>query len=234
MLACLAGLSACAPAPATQSISDPRETANREVHEFNKAIDTALLKPLSKTMSRNGKHGVISRGVANFADNLDEPRRVVNSLLQFDIADAAQSSLRFVVNSTFGVAGILDPSTALGVQVKDTDFGETLHVWGVGEGAYVELPLLGPSTSRDTVGRAVDYVINPTRILLNPPQSTIATVAGVTSRVGERGRYSDTIDSILYDSADSYAQARLLYLQNRRFELGQTAGDENFEDPYAE
>lgn len=231
---CAAGLVACGPAPVTQDINDPNEPANREVHAFNKAVDTALVKPVSGVFKGDGEPGVVSRGIANFADNLNEPARVVNSLLQFNIPEAATGTLRFAFNSTFGLLGVLDPSTALGVQVADTDFGETLHVWGVGEGAYVELPLLGPSTTRDTVGMAVDYVINPVRILLDPPESDVATVADLASKVGERGRFSDTVDSVLYDSADSYAQARLLYLQNRRFELGQAAGDETFEDPYAQ
>ncbi len=234
LVAGLIALSACAPAPVPQDLNDPNEAANREVHAFNKAIDTSLVKPISGVFAGDGEPGLVSRGVANFADNLSEPSRVVNSLLQGNIPDAAQSTLRFAFNSTVGLAGILDPSTALGVEVKDTDFGETLHVWGVGEGAYVELPLAGPSTERDVVGMAVDYVINPVSILLDPPESYVATAAGLASKVGDRGRYSDTVDSILYDSADSYAQARLLYLQNRRYELGQTVGDDNFEDPYAE
>jgi phospholipid-binding lipoprotein MlaA len=234
VMVCVVSLAACTAPPPTQDIYDPNEAANREVHDFNKAIDTALVKPISGAFSGRGEPGPISRVVANFADNLSEPSRVVNSLLQGNIPEAAQSSLRFAFNSTFGLAGILDPSTALGVQVKDTDFGETLHVWGVGEGAYVEVPLAGPSTERDVVGMAVDFLINPVSILLDPPQSYVATVAGLASKVGDRGRFSDTVDSILYDSADSYAQARLLYLQNRRFELGQTASDDNFEDPYAQ
>lgn len=227
-------LVSCGPAPATQAIFDPNEAANREVHEFNKAIDRSLIRSLAGAMAGQGEPGPVTRGVANFADNLNEPGRVVNSLLQFNIPDAAQSTLRFAFNSTFGLAGILDPSTALGVQVKDTDFGETLHIWGFKEGAYVELPLAGPSTERDVIGMAVDYAINPVRIFLDPPESYVATAAGLASKVGDRGRYSDTVDSILYDSADSYAQARLLYLQNRRYELGQEVSDDNFEDPYAE
>lgn len=233
-LACAVGLASCGPAPVTQDAYDPNEAANRDVHAFNKSLDRALVKPVSGLFKGDGKPGPISSGIANFADNLNEPARVVNSLLQFNIPEAAQSTLRFAFNSTFGLLGVLDPSTALGVQVADTDFGETLHVWGVGEGAYVELPVLGPSTERDVVGIVVDYAINPVRILLDPPESDVATAADIASKVGERGRFSDTVDSILYDSADSYAQARLLYLQNRRYELGQEVSDDNFEDPYAQ
>jgi len=234
LCACLLGLAACGSAPVGQGIYDPNEVANREIHALNKSIDNSVVRPLSGAMSGDGKPGPISKGVANFADNLAEPGRVVNNVLQLKIGDAAQSALRFAFNSTFGLAGILDPSTALGVDVKDTDFGETLHVWGAGEGAFVELPLLGPSTQRDVIGMAVDYFIDPVSILLDPPESHFVTAAKLASKVGDRGRYSGTVDSILYDSADSYAQTRLLYLQNRRFELGQTASDESFEDPYAE
>lgn len=233
-LVCLAGLAACAPAPVAQGINDPDEATNREVHEFNKAIDRSLIRSLAGAIAGEGEPGPIALGVANFADNLNEPGRIVNSLLQLDIESAAQSTLRFAFNSTFGVAGVFDPSSALGVEVADTDFGETLHVWGAGEGAYVEVPIIGPSTERDVVGNMVDYVINPTRILLMYPESVVATVASAASNVSDRGRYSDTFDSVLYDSADSYSQARLLYLQNRRFELGQIDSEDNFEDPYAE
>jgi phospholipid-binding lipoprotein MlaA len=122
----------------------------------------------------------------------------------------------------------------MGVAGKKTDFGETLHVWGVGEGYYLELPLLGPSTARDALGEVVDSVINPIGVLLPKPERYVGTLAKVASKIGDRARYSETVDSVLYDSADGYAQARLLYLQNRRYELGQTAGEDDFEDPYAE
>lgn len=241
VMTCLVGLAACSPAPVTQGINDPNEASNRKVHNFNKAVDTAILKPISSVFAGDGEPGVVSRGVANFADNLSEPSRIVNSLLQFNIGDAGQSTLRFVFNSTFGLAGILDPSTALGVEVKDTDFGETLHVWGAGEGAYVELPFAGPSTVRDAVGTVVDIALNPVRLALPPREAMAATGIKLFSRVGDRDRFSETVESILYDSADSYAQARLLYLQNRRFTLARgdgVAADDEFidpyEDPYAE
>jgi len=123
---------------------------------------------------------------------------------------------------------------------KPTDFGETLHVWGAGEGAYVELPFLGPSTARDATGTLVDLVLNPIQLLLPPDEAMAATVTKLFSRLGDRDRFSATVESILYDSADSYAQARLLYLQNRRFGLGQAGAAEGadgafidpYEDPY--
>ena len=168
---------------------------------------------------------------------------------QAKLADAAPSALavsrdgrRVAVGST--VVRVFDAATAIGLPESPTDFGETLHVWGVGEGVYVELPFGGPSTARDATGILVDLAINPVRLALPEREATAATIAKLFSRLGDRNRFSETVESVLYDSADSYAQARLLYLQNRRFQLGQVtegtdaATDDGFidpyEDPYAE
>ncbi len=229
----------CAPAPAPKGIYDPNEAVNRKVHGFNVVMDKTLLKPLSSAYGDVVPEPV-AEGVQNFASNLDGPGDVVNGLLQGNPAGAMQNGMRFVINSTIGIGGLFDPATAMGLKDAPTDFGETLHVWGAKEGRYVELPLLGPSTTRDFAGTVADMVLNPLRLVLERPETYWMTGAKVASRLGDRARYSATLDSILYGSADSYAQARLLYLQNRRFELGQTGGadgavdDANFEDPYAQ
>lgn len=224
-------LSGCAPDAAPQGFKDPNEAANREVHDFNRGVDRVLLRPTS------GAYGSVlpepvKRGVANFASNLDAPGDVANNVLQGRLGNAGQNTLRFAVNTVLGIGGLFDPATAMGIAAKPTDFGETLHRWGAPEGNYVELPLVGPSTERDFIGLIVDVALNPVRLALSQPEAGYATLAKVASSLGVRDRYSETVDSILYDSADSYAQARLLYLQNRRFELGQTAGDNTFVDPY--
>ncbi len=215
-------------------MDDPDEAKNREVHAFNQAVDRAFFRPAS------GAYGGVvpeplRQGVANFAGNLDLPGDVVNNLLQGRIGKAAGNTLRFAINTTIGIGGLFDPARAMGVEGDPTDFGETLHVWGVPEGAYQELPILGPSTDRDTVGRIVDFAMNPVRLAF-PEHATAITAAGFGSTLGDRYRYKTTYDSILYESADSYAQARLLYLQNRRYELGQdagaAAGGDDFVDPY--
>ena len=242
MLALLLG--ACGPAPVTQGINDPDEARNREIHDFNRGVDRALLRPTANTYSTILPEP-IERGVSNFAQNLDAPGDVVNNVLQGRPGPALENTLRFAINSTIGIGGLFDPATALGVAGDPTDFGETLHVWGAPEGQYAEVPFMGPTTDRDLVGTIVDVALNPVRLVLPTPESYYATGAKVASRLGDRARYSETFDSVLYDSADSYAQTRLLYLQNRRFELGQGAGgadatfedpyaDQNFEDPYAE
>lgn len=242
-LVAVAVVAACGPKPAATGINDPFEPTNRRIHAFNKGVDRALVSPASKG------YGIVpepvKRAVGNVADTLDLPGDIANNLLQLRLVAAAENTLRLGVNLTFGLAGTVDVSSELGLQGRPTDFGETLHVWGVGEGPYMELPLAGPSTARDSVGMLVDVVLNPVRLALPEKEATAATVLKLFSRLGDRDRFSETVDSLLYESADSYAQARLLYLQNRRFELGRGAGadgaeasDDTFidpyEDPYAE
>ena len=233
-------VSACGNAVGPDGINDPFEASNRRVHDFNRAVDRAFLGPVSKGYGSAIPKPVI-RVVGNLAGTLDLPGDIANDLLQFRLADAAQNTLRLGVNLTMGVGGIFDASTALGLPAKPTDFGETLHVWGASEGPYLELPFAGPSTLRDATGTVVDFAMNPLRLALPPKEAMAATALKLFSRIGDRDRYSETVESILYDSADSYAQARLLYLQNRRFTLsrGATTGTEDdyidpYEDPYAE
>lgn len=230
-------MSACGPAVVPSGVNDPNEAMNREFHSFNRGVDKVLLRPTANTYSTILPEPV-EEGISNFATNLDAPGDVVNNILQARIGKAAENTLRFAINSTLGIGGLFDPATALGIAGDPTDFGETLHVWGVPEGAYAEVPFMGPTTDRDFVGVLVDVALNPVRLALPEPESYYATGAKVASRLSDRARFGDTVDSILYDSADSYAQLRLLYLQNRRFELGQTAGGADagagFEDPYAD
>ncbi len=234
-------LAACAAPSGPDAINDPFEPANRGVHAFNKGVDRVLVGPASKGVGIVPEP--VRRGIDNVADTLALPGDIANNLLQLRLADAGQNTLRLGVNLTFGLAGLLDVSSELGLQGQPTDFGETLHVWGVGEGPYLELPLSGPSTARDAVGMIVDTALDPVNRVLTVREANVARAIRLFSRLGDRDRFSNTVDSLLYDSADSYAQARLLYLQNRRFQLGQTTGavaasDDGFidpyEDPYAE
>ncbi len=227
---------ACARAPANLPPDvpfDPYEGQNREIHKFNKALDRALVRPVGAGYSSFVPDD-IETGIGRFSENLSLPGSVVNNILQMDMVSAAKDTSRFLVNSTVGLAGVFDPATEMGLaEPSDADFGQTLHVWGAREGAYVELPVLGPSTERDTYGLVVDLFTNPLSYILPSPGGYISTGATLATRLSSRSQFADTIDAILYESADSYAQSRSVYLQRRDFELSD-GGSDDFEDPYGD
>lgn len=239
-VALMAGvLSGCATANpgegAAGGIYDPYERTNRKIHEFNRRFDEAVFRPASKGYTTIIPAPMLD-SVNYFADNLTMPSVFVNSLAQGNLDRAGKAALRFVINSTVGFAGLADPATEFGIEHVDTDFGATLYTWGVGEGPYVELPFYGPSTVRDSIGVIADLLTNPLTFAPQRPVKNIGVITQVLRYMGQRGRYSDTVDSILYGSADSYAQARTIYLQNRRFELAGGAGGsyvDIYEDPYS-
>ncbi len=221
-------------------INDPYERQNRNIHGFNKGLDRNLVRPVSQA------YGVvpveIRNTVNNFSENLSMPGVAINSLLQGDLRGSGLATVRFVMNSTLGLGGFFDPATDLNIPQHTTDFGETLTVWGAGEGAYVELPVFGPSTQRDAVGLVVDFFTNPLTLnTIDGDARVIPPTATAASALNDREKFTDTIDTVLYESADSYAQSRSIYLQNRRFELGQDDPNDidpfaadPYEDPYAE
>lgn len=225
----LAGVVAgCTPNTTGEAIFDPYEQTNRKVHAFNKGVDRAL------GGGREGGGGGIakaipapvSRGLRNFTTNLDQPASMVNHLLQGNMEGALRNFWRAAVNTTVGIGGIFDPASRIGLHDARSDFGTTLAKWGVPEGAYLELPILGPSTERHVAGRVLDVVLNPLQGVISAEDRRKITGLRVLSRASERAKYSETIDSVLYDSADSYAQSRLIYLQNRRGQVGDTAAAE--------
>ena len=221
------------PGEAPDGIHDPNEAENRRVHAFNQKLDKFLVRGAGTGIAESIPQGV-QDSISNFADTVATPAYVVNQVLQGRPGRATQNALRFAINVTLGIAGLADVATGLGLPEDDTDFGETLHVWGAPEGAFVELPVFGPSTERDAVGQFVDYFTNPLDYIVPKPERYLGTVATYFDKVGSRGRHADTYDSVLYESADSYAQLRLIYLQNRRFELEGAAGtDASFVDPEA-
>jgi phospholipid-binding lipoprotein MlaA len=225
-------VSACTHPQSADDIIDPHETRNRATHDFNVGVDRAVIRPSAKAYG-TVVPDPIAKAVNNFSFNFSEPRNVINSTLQGRLDNAVVATVRFVVNTTVGIGGLFDPATAMGIEGTSTDFGETLYVWGVGEGSYVELPIVGPSTARHTVGRVVDLVTNPLTYVLPVPEAYIGTASSLMWALDTRDEFALTLDDILDNSADSYAQARLLYLQMRRHELGVTYEEDDF-DPFAE
>jgi phospholipid-binding lipoprotein MlaA len=226
-------LSACSTPDVTSAIHDPFEVQSRKTHAGSKKLDRKVLRPIAMAYGEILPEPV-RIGVSNFSANLSLPGTIVNDVLQLNIEDAAHNTLRFLVNTTIGLGGVMDPAQAAGAEPRPSDFGETLHVWGAQEGAYIELPVLGPSTTRDAVGKVVDYFLDPVSALVPPELTYVKPAAGFAATVGSRYRFQNTVDSLLYDSADSYAQTRLLYLENRRFDLGieSTEDDDLYEGLY--
>lgn len=217
-------------------VNDPFEAQNRKVHAFNKGLDKTVVKPASSAYAAVAP-APVRAVVSNASRNLSLPATTVNSLLQGDLRGAGIASSRFLLNSTLGLAGLFDPASDLGIPPHETDFGQTLAVWGAPQGAYLELPFFGPSSERAAWGRLVDLVTNPLDYEFDASEKAIKSTAGALSALGSRAKFGSSIDSILYDSADSYAQTRLFYLESRKFQLGSvepTNADDPYDDPYAE
>jgi len=225
----LLSVAACTPAALPPESADPYEVQNRAVFDANRDIDSAA--GLSGG-SGGGVPVAVTRTVANLAGNLEIPGIVVNDLLQGAGENALHNTFRFILNTTLGVGGLFDPALSFGLEARDNDFGKTLHVWGVSQGNYLVLPVLGPSTERDLAGKVVDAALNPLGFWLPRDEMMWARGLKVADLVGSRLRYSDAIDSVIYDSADPYAQARSVYLQNRNFELTGGTAEETYIDPY--
>jgi phospholipid-binding lipoprotein MlaA len=226
ILVSAAALSACATPEVASGIYDPFEKRNRRIHENNLKIDSSVFGGGPDSEGTKIPRGVLV-STGNFASNWSLPGTVANNILQLNFENAAHNAVRFLVNTTIGIGGLFDPAMAGGAEPRDSGFGETLYVWGVGEGAYVELPLLGPSTSRDTVGGVVDLFANPLYLMIPAMKWYVPPAVDFVGIAADRLRYGDAVNAILYNSEDSYAQARLLYLENRRFQLGGAAAAED-------
>lgn len=202
---------------------DPLEPVNRGVYKFNRVADTYVLRPVAKTY-RNYTPAEFRVGVNNVLDNLFYPTVIVNDLLQGKFAQGGKDLGRFVLNTTVGIAGLMDVATPLGLPRNDEDFGQTLGRWGMGEGLYLMLPFLGPSNARDLVGRGADSFTGPTPIFDAADAYTVTdyrvsdaaelalTVIGAAD---SRSRLLDA-DKYLDEQLDPYVFLRTAYLQNRQ------------------
>ena len=233
ILTLLSFLAACASGPVPADyINDPFEETNRQIHAFNKTVDAIVLAPAAEAFGDIIPEGVRD-AVDNSANNLALPGQVVNHVLQGQIPDALQTTARFALNSTLGIAGLFDPASELGLFEVPTNFGETLEVYGFAEGPYMELPLLGGSTVRGTIGIAVDFAIDPLRQYIPSPEREYLFLLKGLDIVGDRLAYSDLVELLLYESSDSYASQRIAYLQNMRHNVEAELVIEDLEDPFA-
>ncbi len=206
-------LTACASLPAS-SIADPRdpfERYNRAMFTFNKTVDDKVLKPVA-TGYVNVIPSLIRTAIGNFFGNIGDVWTAVNNYLQGKPRDGTSDIARVVLNSTFGIAGLIDVATPAGLSKHEEDFGQTLGVWGVKSGSYLVLPILGSSTVRDGLARPVDLYVDP----INSIESVrVENSARALRLVDDRAALLDS-SRLLEDAAlDPYQFARDAYLQRR-------------------
>jgi phospholipid-binding lipoprotein MlaA len=182
---------------------------NRDAYVFNKSIDRGIVKPLAKGYQQITPE-FINTGISNVFSNLSDVPNAVNALLQFKPKDAAIDTGRFIVNSSLGLAGFFDVATKIKLQKHHEDFGQTLAVWGVPSGEYIMLPVFGPSTMRDGVGKVVDSMTNPYSFLDN------SLAYSILDKIDKRANLLSK-ESVLYDfSDDEYKGLRTAWLQRRK------------------
>ncbi len=204
--------------PGTEDAGDPYEATNRQIFDLNLKIDRLMLRPTAERYSTYVPEGVRD-ALRNALDNLHAPVVFANDVLQGQPRRAGQTAGRFLVNSTLGVAGLFDMGTRLNLESHEEDFGQTLGVWGVGEGPYLVLPLLGPSNPRDTAGRVVDIALDPTVYIRIKRHVFWMVGREYITILDTRARNLEAFDDIERGSLDFYATARSLYRQHRASEV---------------
>lgn len=204
-------LSGCAIGP-NANPRDPFEPFNRGVYQFNDAVDVAVLKPIA-TAYREVTPVPVRHGIGNFFANLDDAWSVVNNALQFKGQAAIESFFRFGVNTFIGLGGILDVATEMNIEKHTKDFGHTLGFWGVAPGPYLVLPLLGPSSVRDTVALPVDFKGDLVTHIEHVPTRNSASVLRVVDRRSELLKATTMLDEV---ALDKYTFTRDAYFQRRR------------------
>lgn len=190
---------------------DHIEGLNRTVLKFNEAVDDFVMKPVSR-----GYRAVVPeygrKRVRSFFTNISSPVVFVNDVLQGDVDASFTTFWRFVLNTTFGIGGLYDFAGDAGLKHRPEDFGQTFAVYGAGDGTYIMLPILGPSTARDAVGRVFDYLVDPFSYANG--YITYGTNGG--ELISKREELLDPIDDIYRDSFDPYSAIRSAYLQHRK------------------
>jgi len=214
---CTLALSACATATGEdrESKVDPFEPVNRTVFKFNEVVDGVLIKPAA-LVYRDVVPEYGRERVSNVLKNLSMPVVMVNSVLQGDPGNAFSAFWSFALNTTLGIGGVFDFAGAnTSLNVRKEDFGQTMGAWGWGSGAYIVLPIIGPSSGRDAFGLAVDTVSDPFNYMDDDIVVTRTVMRAIDARTGNL----QVIDDIYDTSLDPYATIRSAYLQRRDAEI---------------
>lgn len=228
-LVVMALLPACASLPpgTERDSRDHFERFNRSVYVFNDTLDRAVAKPVAKAYVKVTP-APVRTGVGNFFQNLFYTTVIFNDLLQGKGGQFFADTMRLLVNTTIGIAGLFDPAGQLGLSAHDEDFGQTLGKWGVPPGPFLMLPVLGPSTMRDTFSLVADHYSEADTYLVHGWKAQGGITVG--SLLDKRASLL-AADDLLNDSFDPYAFMRNAYLQRREFQVtdGATTGGDDFE-----
>ena len=199
----------------TYSANDPFEEINRITFSMNQTLDGLIFKPAGAIYVGLVPQWGRSR-VNDALNNLGEPVNFANSMLQWDLERGTTSMLRFAFNSTIGLAGFFDVAEGIGLSYANEDFGQTLAVWGAGEGPYLVLPLFGPSNPRDAAGMGVDWLLDPfTRAFRDHEKHQRMIARGID----QRALHLEDLETLEETSIDFYAAMRELYRQHRANEI---------------
>ncbi|MCB2098277.1 MAG: VacJ family lipoprotein [Parvularculaceae bacterium] len=205
-------------AGSTTEVADPWEGFNRKMFSAHLFLDRNLLVPAAKgyraVTPKKGR-----RGIRRFLANIRAPGVFVNDILQGEFGRAGETLSRFVVNTTIGAGGFADPAAQIGIASHSEDFGQTLAVWGVDSGPFLFLPLVGPTTSRDSFGQIVQIGMDPLFYVRTPPADIARYTRAGVGGVSAREQFLDPLAEIEAKSLDYYASFRSFYLQARKREI---------------
>lgn len=245
-LVAMLALSACSSMPKTEAernesvaVNDPIEPVNRVIFDVNDFLDRLLLRPVAELYRVTVPPPLRDR-IASVLKNMAEPVIMANNLLQGEFTRAGTTLSRFFINTTLGGGGMFEVASGYGFQRQTGDFGQTLHVWGMGEGPYIVLPLFGPSNIRDAIGLGVDTVMSPWKYAVSFGDTEIEDAFAVSdiamSGITRREANIEGYDALREGSLDFYAQMRSVYRQYRAKQLGATMASQApvFEDYDAE
>ena len=228
-LAVALGLAGVAAHAQDSEPGDPLERANRVSHRFGLFLDKAVLGPITRTYVRVTPSPVRT-GVTNFIDNLTYPNVILNDFLQGKIEQGFKDSLRFVVNTTFGLVGFIDVASGMGLERHEEDFGQTLAVWGVKEIAYLDLPVFGPNSVRDVTNVPIAW---QTSLIALADVSGLAVPVAILGVVNTRANASGMIEFRDRVALDSYVFTREAYRRRRNHLILDGEVPEEEEDFYS-
>ena len=215
--------------PEERSPADPWEPMNRRIAAFNQNVDKVTFKPLAKGYEKIVPQ-TMRRGVNNFSQNLLGPLYIINNFLQGKVGRGFSETGRFVANTVFGIGGLFDVGERLGLETYREDFGQTLATWGVPDGPYVVVPILGPRTLRDATMIPLNFAADPSFWIEDDPTRLSIYLIRATD---VRARLFSA-EALFEDSFDRYLTIRESYLQNRQYLIydGDPPEDEDFYDDF--